>query len=364
MGQRASSKRRRGSKSAKPAAEQKVPASGGVKTSDGTPPKQCVEANLSERLRSKLHVRVPTNEADGFAYKVSPATSPRVRLPDAVQSGAFEDHWEMLDEVGVGSTSRVHKCQLRQDPSVLAAVKIVNKNRMGFGRRKKQILAHIRNEIVVLKGLDHPCIIKMYASYEGDDFIHIVTELMEGGELFEYIVDEAANLSERQASQIVRRVAQALEYMHSKGVLHRDLKPENLLLRKPRDTTEVKLIDFGFSKHCARTQSFLGTQGYLAPEMVAHEEYTAAVDMWALGVCIYALMSGYLPFDEVELPEPGCEIEYVVQFPADQWEGVSEEAKELVRGLLEPDARSRLTATQVLHHDVSIFSRIAAARGS
>ena len=71
------------------------------------------------------------------------------------------------------------------------------------------------------------------------------------------------------------------------------------------DPSHIKIIDFGFSKNCERTQSFLGTHGYLAPEMMAHEEYTTAVDMWALGVCAYALLSGYLPFDEMEPPEPG-----------------------------------------------------------
>jgi hypothetical protein len=164
---------------------------------------------------------------------------------------------------------------------------------------------------------------------------------MEGGELFEYIVDEASELTEKTAVNIVCRVARALHYMHAKGVLHRDLKPENLLLRHPGDPSEIKIIDFGFSKNCERTQSFLGTHGYLAPEMMAHEEYTTAVDMWALGVCAYALLSGYLPFDEMEPPEPGCEIEWVVQFPDEQWSEITEEGKDLIRRLLEPDPLQR-----------------------
>jgi serine/threonine protein kinase len=140
--------------------------------------------------------------------------------------------------------------------------------------------------------------------------------------------------------------------MHAKGVLHRDLKPENLLLRHPGDPSEVKIIDFGFSKNAERTQSFLGTCGYLAPEMMAHEEYTAAVDMWALGVCTYALLSGYLPFDEMDPPEPGCTIQWVVQFPEEQWATITEEGKDLIRRLLEPDALRRFTANQVLQHPV------------
>ena len=81
--------------------------------------------------------------------------------------------------------------------------------------------------------------------------------------------------------------------------------PLSTRLQSPGDPSHIKIIDFGFSKNCERTQSFLGTHGYLAPEMMAHEKYTTAVDMWALGVCAYALLSGYLPFDEMEPPEPG-----------------------------------------------------------
>jgi tRNA A-37 threonylcarbamoyl transferase component Bud32 len=348
-----------------------------------TPPKPILKGRrTSLPNRTPLTVTVPPNSLEGYSMKVTddtktseggtssnglasasapaPNTSANKNnrkdfwakgtfenssnipdLPKEVYTGSFEEHWQVKGEVGCGATSRVYICMLKNNPSIKAACKIVNKNRLGFGRRKKKVLEHIRNEIVVLKSLNHPCIIRMLASYECDDYIHIVTELMEGGELFEYIVDEASELTEKTAVNIVCRVARALHYMHAKGVLHRDLKPENLLLRHPGDPSEIKIIDFGFSKNCERTQSFLGTHGYLAPEMMAHEEYTTAVDMWALGVCAYALLSGYLPFDEMEPPEPGCEIEWVVQFPDEQWSEITEEGKDLIRRLLEPDPLQR-----------------------
>jgi len=223
-------------------------------------------SNTSSRLNrptSNLSVHVPKNSLEGYAHILTAGEKEKKgsfnnshrrtsdedqegkkipTLPAEILEGAFDDHWVVSGEVGQGATSRVYKCSLVSNPDVKAACKVVNKNRLGFGRRKKKVLEHIRNEILVLKSLRHPCIIRMMASYESDDYIHIVTELMEGGELFEYIVDEASELNEETASNIVCRVARALRYMHDKGVLHRDLKPENLLLRTKGDTSQSTLL--------------------------------------------------------------------------------------------------------------------------
>ena len=193
------------------------------------------------RSNSNLSVNVPPNSLEGYSHKLALGSAPSAHtfkkrwdedekytiptLDKKILLGAFDDHWEVQGEVGQGATSRVYRCCLKSDPKIEAACKVVNKNRLGFGRRKKKILEHIKGEIKVLKSLKHPCIIRMLASYESDDYIHIVTELMEGGELFEYIVDDAKELNEETASKIVCRVARALRYMHEKGVLHRDLKP-------------------------------------------------------------------------------------------------------------------------------------------
>lgn len=128
-------------------------------------------------------------------------------------------------------------------------------------------------EIKTLRSLQHPNIIQLYDVYITEDKIYIIMELMNGGELFDYVVQKGT-LTEEEASRIVRKVTSALVYMHSKNVIHRDLKPENLLLaHKPRSShdIEVKIIDFGLSKIMVDgpvASSFLGTRGYLAPEMI------------------------------------------------------------------------------------------------
>ena len=293
-------------------------------------------------------------------------------IPEYIHEGTFDDSWEKLDLLGRGSTSQVFRCRLKprggkgdnaELADVDAAVKIVTKRRLGVSKKaRERALAHIRDEVTVLKELDHPCIIKLLASYETDSEVFIVTELLEGGELFDVIV-EREHLHETEASKIVRRVAWALEYLHERDFIHRDLKPENLLLAHKDDTSVIKVIDFGFSKHCVNTKSFLGTQGYLAPEMLRRKEYTKAVDMWALGVCTYALLSGYLPFDDDPYDVSDDEDEddkgdegksntdmYEVKFPEEQWASVSEEAKSLIRALLRENPEERMTAREVMRH--------------
>jgi serine/threonine protein kinase len=135
--------------------------------------------------------------------------------------------------------------------------------------------------------------------YQTDNRICMVTEHMEGGELFDYVVNKGT-LSEVEASCLVRKITSALAYMHACGVVHRDLKPENLLLTSKSPNAEVKIIDFGLAKllHDNLTRSFLGTRGYLAPELLRRQAYSKSIDVWALGVIVYVLLCGCLPFND------------------------------------------------------------------
>ena len=314
----------------------------------------------SNRMRKRpSKLSIPKNQDSGQWFgegktgsgEKTIAGSKEVIAMTDLEKGVFEDDWELQVDIGKGSTSTVYKCRRRigeKLSNIYCAVKVVSKKRLGFGRRKETILAHIRNEVNVLRKIgSHPCIVKLVAAYESKEQIHIVTELMEGGELFDYIC-EKEQLTEAEAVQIVRRIASALAYLHSNNIIHRDLKPENLLLKSKGDISEIKIIDFGFSKIAStRTKSFLGTQGYLAPEMMDPNGYTNAVDMWALGVCVYAILSGYLPFDDdLDEEEPS----FTLQFPEEQWKKVSDEAKDFIRKLLVVNPANRLTSDRLNRH--------------
>ena len=180
--------------------------------------------------------------------------------PDA--EALLQQTYELQEVLGVGSTSTVQKCRHRQTGEVYAC-KVIDVQQIE--ERFAGMMDQFQTEIEALRQLRHPGIIGLYDVYIVPGHkIYIIMECMQGGELFDYVVQKGT-LTEEEASEIVRKVTSALVYMHDKNIVHRDLKPENLLLKRKRaaSTTaavtasvshppsiEVKIIDFGLSKVC------------------------------------------------------------------------------------------------------------------
>lgn len=215
------------------------------------------------------------------------------------------------------------------------------------------LLDQFNIEIKVLKALNHPNIIHLEDTFETTERIYMIMELMNGGELFDYVVDKGT-LSEEEASSIVRKIISAVQHMHRLNIIHRDLKPENLLLTSRDGKPEVKLIDFGLAKVMQEevASSFLGTKGYLAPEMLQRHSYDKAIDMWAVGVIVFVLLCGCLPFDDDSSrisSESAARKKFALRFP--KWaSGLSASAKDLLHNLLEIDPKQRFTADQAMNH--------------
>ena len=258
---------------------------------------------------------------------------------NGARSTAFASKYEQKEEIGVGSTSKCYRC-LRKSDGQSFACKVIDKKQVEM--KFSGLLDQFFIEIKVLKMLNHPNIIKLEDMYETSDKIYMVMERMLGGELFDYVV-EKGTLSEQEASTIVRKVTSAVAHMHSMDIIHRDLKPENLLLTSKRPDAEVKLIDFGLAKvtpdNLAR--SFLGTRGYLAPEMLQRHSYDKAVDIWALGVIVFVLLCGCLPFDDDSsriANETAARKKFTLRFP--RWaSNLSVSAKDLLHNLLDVDPK-------------------------
>ncbi|CAI7830504.1 unnamed protein product, partial [Closterium sp. NIES-53] len=182
--------------------------------------------------------------------------------------------------------------------------------------------------------------------------VHIVTELLAGGDLFDRI-RSLRRLSEPSAARLCAALIEALLHCHCRGIAHRDIKPENILLTSLSSDSDIKLIDFGVATSFQRgvpLTDAVGTPEYMAPE-VLRQSYGPEADIWSAGVVLYVVLSGAPPFwgsKSKSVVERILKKE--VAFRGAKWEGVSEEAKDLVARMLVKDSTKRIGALEILEH--------------
>lgn len=157
-------------------------------------------------------------------------------------------------------------------------------------------------ELSVLMRVSHRYVVQLVEIFEAHDRVYLVMELATGGELFDRLVAQGS-FTERDAVRILRMVVEGVSYLHALRITHRDLKPENLLYYHPGAESKILITDFGLAHSGNRSgdwtmRTLCGTPEYVAPEILLRKPYTSAVDMWALGVITYVLLSGFLPFDD------------------------------------------------------------------
>ncbi|NXD97148.1 MAPK2 kinase, partial [Chaetorhynchus papuensis] len=195
--------------------------------------------------------------------------------------------------------------------------------------------------------------------YQGRKCLLIVMECLDGGELFSRIQDRGDQaFTEREASEIMKSIGEAIQYLHSINIAHRDVKPENLLYTSKRPNAVLKLTDFGFAKETTTHNSLATpcyTPYYVAPEVLGPEKYDKSCDMWSLGVIMYILLCGYPPFysNHGLAISPGMKKRIRMgqyEFPNPEWSEVSEEVKQLIRNLLKTDPTQRMTITEFMNH--------------
>ncbi|XP_041747733.1 MAP kinase-activated protein kinase 2 isoform X2 [Coregonus clupeaformis] len=203
-------------------------------------------------------------------------------------------------------------------------------------------------------------IIDVYENlHQGRKCLLIVMECMDGGELFSRIQDRGDQaFTEREASDIMKSIGEAIQFLHAINIAHRDVKPENLLYLSKRPNALLKLTDFGFAKETTTHNSLATpcyTPYYVAPEVLGPEKYDKSCDMWSLGVIMYILLCGYPPFysNHGLAISPGMKKRIRMgqyEFPNPEWSDVSEEAKQLIRTLLKTDPTQRMTITEFMNH--------------
>ncbi|EWY98505.1 CAMK/CAMK1/CAMK1-CMK protein kinase [Fusarium oxysporum f. sp. raphani 54005] len=233
-------------------------------------------------------------------------------------------------------------------PTGKVAVKIILK------RNVKGNEQMVYDELEMLQKLKHPHIVKFVDWFESRDKFYIVTQLATGGELFDRICEQG-KFTEKDAAETIKQILLAVDFLHKNNIVHRDLKPENLLYLSKDPDSDLVLADFGIAKMLdgkgESLKTMAGSFGYAAPEVMRKEGHGKPVDMWSMGVITYTLLCGYSPFRSENLQDLIRECtENSVVFHERYWKDVSNDAKDFILHLINPDADQRWTSEEALGH--------------
>jgi len=274
-------------------------------------------------------------------------------ITEKFKTQKIESVYTFKEVLGAGSFAVVRRAT-HKGKGKDYAVKIIHKTSLSPDE-----LSTLNDEVEILQKISHQHIIKLFDIYETSSNFYMVMEILNGGKLFESIVNKGS-YSEKEAAIVTKQIASALMYLHNLGIVHRDLKPENLIFQEdPKDNrnAHVKITDFALAKFLGSDEksgvmkTACGTPGYVAPEILQNESYSEAVDMWSLGVILFILLCGFPPFYDESAAGLYAQIRtggYVFQSP--YWDGISDQAKNLVDKLLTVQPENRIRPLSVLDH--------------
>ena len=251
--------------------------------------------------------------------------------------------------LGRGSFGTVYLVK-HKDLTRYFAMKVIKKSSSKNNEEEEDLM----NEIEILRKLDHPNILKITDFYSLKTEYNIITEYCQEGELFDEIKANAP-FSEVMAAWYMNQILSAVCYCHSMNILHRDLKPENILIvkRQKNGYHPIKIIDFGTAKVFKKEKNehlLIGSAYYIAPEVLSRN-YTELCDLWSCGVIMYILLTGRPPFNGINEEEIMKKIkEGIYDMSRYPWGIISEDAKDLIKGLLQVNPKKRFTAKQALEH--------------
>ncbi|KAG0221490.1 hypothetical protein BGX31_009797 [Mortierella sp. GBA43] len=253
------------------------------------------------------------------------------REAEPIDTLSFDGHYERGPQLGSGNFATVFRATNKKS-GVVYAVKVVKKNE-SFNAKEN--------------------LLRIHQVFNEERFYYVVTELARDGELFDQIIDKQ-KFTENEARHIFRQVFQGVKYLHDRGIVHRDLKPENILVMD-KETMTVKISDFGLAKMIGEQvlmNTICGTPSYVAPEVIRDGKYGKSVDMWSLGVVLYICLCGFPPFSD-DLAPPKLRVQVLQSmytFPSPYWDEVSDEAVDLIQGLLAQNTDDRLSVDEALDH--------------
>lgn len=323
------------------------------------------QANTAIGLIQKGHLSAVAGEAETLSKRGSQVSAaPTLSTFPGGKRKTHVGPWQLGKTLGKGATGRVRLAK-HSMTGQYAAVKIVSKkaallaqssSMAQLGKDAKKLVDEdgrrrlpfgVEREVVVMKLISHPNLINLYDVWENRGELYLVMEYVDGGELFDY-VSCYGRLPEDEAVRLFRQIIAGLSYCHRFNICHRDLKPENILLNKDRN---IKLADFGMAALQRRDgllRTACGSPHYAAPEICSGRQYHGVmVDIWSVGVILYAMLTGGLPFDggdtssTIRLVRKG---EYYLPTH------LSVEAADLLRRILQKNPENRITMDLIWNH--------------
>jgi calcium-dependent protein kinase len=269
------------------------------------------------------------------------------RITRFMKLSNIHDDYNFIRVLGHGQYGAVREGRSKIESSEILektyAIKSILKSKMN--------IIMLRRELEIMSVLDHPNIVRLYETYEDEQYVHIVMDYCGGGDVAERIVYEGA-FSEQESAHVMEKILGAVNYLHVHNISHRDLKAENFLYESKKIDSEIKIADFGMSAKFGdnqRMQSLAGTPYYLAPE-VLKGSYTKNCDIWSLGVFMFFILSGSYPFrggnlDEVFENVAGGKLRF-----DNSWAKISKEGIDLISAMLVVDPRKRISIKKALVH--------------
>lgn len=310
---------------------------------------------------SPMSSPVSAEQLDDAVDAMSTTSSTPPSPPPVCITGRFSniEHKYHIDPkvLGTGHHGSVRRC-IDRTTRQRFAVKSIRKSDPAVK------IGGLHREITLLDQMKHASIIQLRDVFEDEEYLHLVTELCEGGELFDKILERASRrkeagepacFSEEEAARVLHEILMAVKYMHQHGIVHRDIKPENILFTSKEEGSPIKIIDFGLARHFDKSQEYymrnvVGTPYYIAPE-VLRKDYDDSCDLWSVGIIAYILLCGYPPFNGVDNAAVYAAVKRgAYYFPASDWKHVSVEARDFIRRLLQVNVSKRMTIDQALSH--------------
>ncbi|XP_056315650.1 myosin light chain kinase, smooth muscle isoform X1 [Danio aesculapii] len=258
---------------------------------------------------------------------------------------SVKDFYDIEDRLGTGKFGQVFKLVEKSSKKVWAGKFI-----KAFSQKEKE---NVRQEIGIMNSLHHPKLVQCMDAFEGKSDMVMVMEMISGGELFERIVDEDFELTEREVIKYMLQIIDGVQFIHKQGIVHLDLKPENIMCIN-KTGSKIKLIDFGLARRLEDSGSLkvlFGTPEFVAPEVINYEAISYPTDMWSIGVICYILVSGLSPFMGDNDNETLANVTSATwDFEDEAFDEISDQAKDFISRLLKKDMRARLTCAQCFEH--------------